>query len=212
MKKIILKIGEKDFDKTGRNYSLERDINKRLDEGLSSSKGVLIRDIQKMIAPIIRGCDVFISYSHRDNKIAKFVAKALNEAGFKVFIDALFWGSIDKALRNYDDKEKGDDKYYDYEKRNKSTSTFHMILADSLIDTIRNCRAFLFLEGEETIDSATVSPWLYLENKIANERKNDLPLGRKIHESAVSNIYFPMQNDDFYTASSLNEVIRLLGS
>lgn len=46
--------------------------------------------IQNLITPIIRECDVFISYSHMDTQIAKYIAYELMQVGKTVFLDCLY--------------------------------------------------------------------------------------------------------------------------
>lgn len=210
MKKIELLTSKIKTNNLSKKYDKRNDLNASLTQLLMQEE-VDMKKIQEKVVPIVKECDVFISYSHSDDGIARFVANELMAEGYKVFVDSLFWGSIDKCLKIYDDKIRGDNKTYNYYDRNKSTSTFHMILVDSIIDTIRNCKVFLFLKGNEIEKSKTLSPWLYLENKIANDFKNELPpMKKQLTEDSNFTVKFPITTNDFFVTDTLERLKFLL--
>lgn len=214
MKKIVcyldsIESQENDDALSGVNNN---NLNGALDKILLSDKTLDMKSIQNLIAPIIRDCDVFISYSHDDSKIASCVAKELMKYGYNVFIDSLFWDSVDKALVKYNSKNcLNSQGKLDYKKIRLSSSTFNMILADSLIDTIQNSKIFIFVESEKNI-TKTISPWLYLENKIANEYENEI-WNKQMNESlqfSKKKIEFPIDTSDFFPTNSLEKLLFIL--
>lgn len=72
--------------------------------------------------------------------------------------------------------EDFDENTYDYDKRNQSTSYTHMLLANALLKTIRNCENFVFLNTRNSIRATDIitnteetnSPWIYFEINVAN--------------------------------------------
>lgn len=164
-------------EKINNSCSLENSkVNTKLSENLNeyilnSSNGVInMEDLQKEITPIIKDIDVFISYDHADYKKASYLAKYLESEGYKVFLDSLFWKSVDKITDLFNEQYNlsSDGKSYDYRKAKKTISTFNMILTDSIIETVRNSKFFIFIRSQDSQDDyRTESPWIYLENKIA---------------------------------------------
>lgn len=151
-------------------------VNEKLSENLydyilNSSNGVInMEAIQEKVTPIIKNIDVFISYDHADYEKARYLAKCLERYGYKVFLDSLFWKNIDKIIDLFNKKYNANNNgnSLNYQKIKKSISTFNMILTDSIIETVRNSKCFIFIRNQDTEnDSRTRSPWIYLENKIA---------------------------------------------
>lgn len=171
-----------------------------------------MEDIQKQYVPKLK-CDIFISYCHDDEQYAKAIASRLISLGYSTFIDYEFWDSIDEALRKYDNKHSlQQDGTYNYKKRNESTSTFHMILTDSIIETVRNSKVYITINTNNyAIGGRTVSPWVYLENKIANEqpdfRKNFRDSALKLLFESVT---FPVDLKGYYIAYSFNDVKAII--
>lgn len=212
MKKIELKITEKDISNSydfNQWKLLNNNLNIEIDDALEYSNEMSMETIRDSIVPIVKNCDIFISYSHDDKKIAEYVASILMDADYKVFIDSLFWKSIDDTLIKYDSINSKLNGKLNYEKIRKSSSTFNMILADSLIDTIKSSKVFIFINTGKC--EKTPSPWLYLENKIANEFKNELPPFNKfLTEDFNFLINFPLKTNDFYPVDSVGKVLFLL--
>lgn len=166
-----------DSENIDSSCSLENSkVNTKLSENLkeyilNSSNGVInMEDLQKQVTPIIKGIDVFISYDHTDYKKAYYLAKRLESERYKVFLDSLFWKNIDEITNLFNEQYNlsDDGKSYDYWKAKKTISTFNMILTDSIIETVRNSKIFIFIGNQDLQnDYRTESPWIYLENKIA---------------------------------------------
>lgn len=119
--------------------------------------------------PLIKS-DVFISHSHKDESNAIALAGWLN-AAFNIdsFIDSSIWGYSNDLLKLIDNQfclqSSG---YYDYDKRNFSTSHVHMMLATALSMMIDKTECLFFLNTPNSISTAnsinkTESPWIYSE-------------------------------------------------
>lgn len=122
--------------------------------------------------------DVFISHSHDDEHLAVALSAWLYQMfGLIAFVDSGVWGKSDSLLRRIDNEYCmfPDRQQYDYEKRNKSTSYIHMILAMALAKLIDRTECLFFLntpnatQTSDAIDQPqTHSPWLYYEMGISS--------------------------------------------
>ncbi|MBL4931976.1 hypothetical protein [Clostridium paridis] len=126
--------------------------------------------IQSNWFPLIEA-DVFISYAYKDEKIAVALAGWLNENfKLKVFVDSCVWGYSEELLKIIDDGFclEEDKEYYNYFKRNKSTSHVHMMLSIALSKMIDNTECLIFLNTPNSLNvseviGSTGSPWIYYE-------------------------------------------------
>lgn len=114
--------------------------------------------------------DIFISHSHKDEKLAIALAGWLKETfGLTAFIDSCVCGYANDLLKMIDDKYCLKDMHsYSYEKRNYSTSHVHMMLSVALTQMIDNTECLFFLNTPnsitpDTIINQTESPWIYSE-------------------------------------------------
>ena len=86
-----------------------------------------------------------------------------------------------------------------------------MILADSIIEVVKRSKVFIKLitSSYADKDNRTVSPWIYLENKIADlcqsERKSYI-----VHDSLGKSVTFKTSNDGFFDVYGLQNLIDLL--
>ncbi|MGI6710909.1 MAG: hypothetical protein ACOX4W_05645 [Bacilli bacterium] len=214
MKKIVLKITKSEIQDSYDGCAfkcLNNNLNMKIDEALKSSSKMPMEKIRKSIVPIVKDCDIFISYSHDDEEIATYVANVLMNNSYKVFIDSFFWKSIDDSQVEFDEINSKDNGKLSYDKVRQSASTFNMILADSLIDTIKSSKIFIFINTGKL--KQTLSPWLYLENKIANEFENELKHLKEqlVHDSRFSfSIEFPLKTSDFYTVNSIKDLLSII--
>ena len=217
MLKINFHLSDNDYSlmKKGFVGDDDFDLNLEVEECLMNNSTIRMEELQKNIIPIINS-DVFISYSHKDTKYAKTLAETLQLHELSTFVDCFYWKSIDDALKIYDNlyckKKSGS---YDYEKRNKSTATFHMILADSIIDVVKNSKVFIRLISTNYSDSndRTISPWIYLENKVAELCPNEKIKDNKIlvHDSLKEHyITFKTTNKGFIDVYNIKELIDIL--
>ena len=90
--------------------------------------------------------DIFISHSHQDYDDVVALAGWLHQNFcITAFIDECLWGFCEKLLKLIDNKycRTSDGDFYDYNKRNYSTSHVYMMLAMSLAEMIYNTVIFL---------------------------------------------------------------------
>ena len=150
--------------------SNKRDIKKSLEEYINQQGYINMSDISKEWFPLVK-CDVFLSHSHKDWDIVKglvgFFKKRFN---IDVFVDSYIWGYCNDLLREIDNKYcRKENSFFDYDKRNYSTSHVHMMLSNSLNEMINKSECIIFLESEnsldvkEIIENGTSSPWIYSE-------------------------------------------------
>lgn len=125
--------------------------------------------------------DVFLSHSHRDDKLVVALAGWLYEVlGLEAFVDSHIWGYSNDLLKILDDENcvkesKDGHTTYSYEQRNVTTSHVHMMLAMALGKMIDNTEALFFINTPHSImfeevmkSSSTFSPWIYAEIQMAN--------------------------------------------
>ena len=138
--------------------------------------------------------DIFISHSHNDVDTALIFAGWLYEKqDITCFIDSCVWNYADDLLKAIDDEYCLDysEKYYDYKKRNYSTSHVHMMLNVALSKMIYNSECLVFLNTPNSIlpknsiklneKSETLSPWIYSEiqmSRLVSIRTPDEHRGR----------------------------------
>lgn len=144
--------------------------------------------------------DVFISHSHKDIELAKYLASWLNKQyKLNVFIDSCIWGYSDKLLELIDRKYcyNSNTKTYSYQKRNYTTSHIHMMLNTALMMTIDSSDLIFFLNTENSVSSTsnkdkTKSPWIYSElaitKMITKKANSELLLERRFSEKADKDI------------------------
>lgn len=140
--------------------------------------------------------DIFLSHSHKDEKLAIALAGWLKETfGLTTFIDSCVWGFSNKLLKEIDGKycRCQESKAYDYQKRNYSTSHVHMMLSVALAQMIDNTECLFFLNTPNSITPAdtiiekTESPWIYSEIAMSRlVRKKSLDEHRETTQSESS--------------------------
>lgn len=171
---------------------------------------------------------VFISHSHKDKSLAIKFAVWLYES-FKIisFIDSCVWGYADDLLQILDNKycktsqyKYSDVKYstyYDYERRNYSSSHVHMMLSTALNKMIDKAECVFFLNSPNSnigndIKAKTLSPWIYGEvetvrlitkKKPRRAKRNHYRLFTKLSEypDPYLKISYPLHMDVFYKLS-----------
>lgn len=150
-------------------------------------------------------CNVFISHSHGDKRLANAFAGWLYKK-FKItsFIDSNVWKYIDtllNMLNEYSDKRSnGSDGWlYDYCKCNRASQHANIMLLMSLQTMIDNVESVFFLNTDNSVNaintngiSSTYSPWIYAELLCADLiRKKPLSVYRDKHileHSAINEI------------------------
>lgn len=127
--------------------------------------------------PSIEECDVFISYSHKDLPIAINLANRIEkETKHKCFIDELYWASIRDIRDNLNNiKKVGLPSYSIVTERDEWAI---LGFSAQLLKIISQCDYFIFIETQNSINKngdicdRTSSPWLFFENRCANELYN----------------------------------------
>ena len=172
------------FYEIGKTYTSvqENNIKKTIDSYLFSNGTLNGSNMQENWFPQIKA-DIFISHSHKDEKLALALAGWLKETfGLTAFIDSCVWGYSNNLLKLIDDVycRNINRNSYDYDKRNYSTSHVHMMLSVALTQMIDNTECLFFLNTPnsitpDTIINKTESPWIYSEISISQLlRKKDL--------------------------------------
>lgn len=127
--------------------------------------------------------DIFISHSHSDERLAKVFAGWLHDC-FKLdsFIDSGIWGYAETLLKIIDNAYcLNENKLtYDYDKRNRTTSHVHMMLATAISMMIDKTECLFFLNTPKSIMpiesiTKTESPWLYYEIGVSQIIKKKIP-------------------------------------
>jgi len=197
------------FSKSTLNCEIRDKILEFLPSGTDNS--INMEDIQKAIVPIVKNIDIFFSYNHDDEIQVKRLAEFFIRKGYRVFLDCLFWKSIDEALDNFNMKyNKNLNGSFDYTKSKLASSTFNMILSDSIIETVKNSKVFVYVKSDSSEkDSRTVSPWIYLENKIANSVSVDKV---KLFEDSKPNpkILFKLDTYGYHIVNNAIDIINIV--
>lgn len=124
-------------------------IRQKLVDFLSPDGSLSGTEIMENWFPTV-DADVFLSHSHKDEKLALTVAGLLKEKlNLNVFIDSIVWGYSERLLKNIDDKYCRNDgeKTYSYDKRNYTTSHVNLMLSNALNKMIDNCECIIFLNS-----------------------------------------------------------------
>jgi hypothetical protein len=161
-----LKLGTSQYSENSKN------VKKSLDSFINPNGSLNGNKIQEYWFPNISS-NVFLSHSHKDKNIAISLAGCLKACfDLDTFIDSCVWGYADELLKQIDNghclfQSNGMD-FYDYEKRNGSTSHVHMILSTALSKMIDNTECIIFLNTPNSISSndvikKTSSPWIFSE-------------------------------------------------
>lgn len=169
------------YDKEGESESFYKGIISkcRKDDVIEGS------DLQTLNFPFDESAyNVFISYSHDDEKEAFFLYQWLTSHGLSCFLDSTIWHSADSLLKEIDamycplkDGRKG----FDYNKRNFSTSHVHAMLSMAILKAIDMSECCIFIKSsnsvplQEGIENKTLSPWIYEENLFMDRIRRRVP-------------------------------------
>ena len=149
--------------------------------------------------------DVFISHAHKDQDAAFVIAGILEEElGISSFIDSSAWGYSNNLLKEIDDEHSWIEArgFYDYGRRNGTTSHIHMMLATSLARMMDNTECAIFISSpnsiqHDQINSTTSSPWLFYELMLMKFIRERIPERHKkiVKKSATHNFSEGVDND-----------------
>lgn len=141
-------------------------------------KGIIDGKIRKeYVFPTVEDgdYDVFISYSHDDEKEAQKLAYYLRHyCKLKVFLDCYVWDSANALLKAIDSDycQTADKKHYQYSSCNYSTSHVHALLSMAIWDIINKTECCIFLDSDHSINlhnlehpkqAQMLSPWIFEE-------------------------------------------------
>jgi hypothetical protein len=161
--------------------SVQNEVKEQLDDFIRNDGMVDAAMLEKAWFPNLK-CDVFLSHSHSDEKLAIAFANWLKQKfGISTFIDSTVWGYALDLQRELDDRynKKPDGMGYYYEGSNRVCGFVDMLLATSLSKMIDNCECLMFLETGNSIiptnksNQETSSPWIYhelLQSKIIEKK------------------------------------------
>lgn len=175
-------IGKNLFDKD--TEVIVNDLDKYISMGDSLFAKDMMDDWFKQI-----NADIFLSHSHKDEKLVVALAGWLWEKfQLKSFIDSTVWGYSNNLLKSIDDKYcKNPDGYYNYEKRNYSTTHIHMMLSMSLLSMMDRCECLFFINTpnsfipkSELDNGNTLSPWIYSEITASSMLRIKKPINRYV--------------------------------
>lgn len=165
--KHFIPIGKAFYDKEVRKYNTHSEnIEISSDDGIYNAIDIMDKWFPKTNA------NVFLSHSHKDIEIVQYIAGVVLSKGYTPFIDSCYWGYLDNLLKRLDDKFCLDDaqKYYNYEKRNGTTTHVHLMLMNRLIETMNDCEALIFVNSQNSTkynkdgsERITDSAWIYSE-------------------------------------------------
>ncbi|OXA70645.1 hypothetical protein B0A67_15580, partial [Flavobacterium aquidurense] len=152
------------------NNKTKKSIQENLNHFTSKNGVISGTDLQKNWFPEVKS-HIFLSHSHKDEKIAIILAGILYEIfNIETFIDSNVWGYSNHILKQIDNtycKNTGQNTY-NYDKRNYSTSHINLILSTALNKMIDNSECIFFLNTPNSITPAsiidkTTSPWIFSE-------------------------------------------------
>lgn len=152
-------------------------------------------------------CDIFISHSHKDEKLAISIAGWLNkEFGLRSFVDSTIWGYSNDLLKLINDKYNLIDKdekeiTYKYNGANFAASHVHMMLCCALNNMIDKSECIFFINTANSMisladEDKTNSPWIYYEIVIANSIRKKC---NRLFENVRS-----IEKREMYQCSNLN--------
>ena len=165
--KITPKISKAEIDLIDDNF-----YNQLLNKVTDGNGDINGSQLQYLTFPLDEHYDVFISYSHLDEKVALGLYSFLRNRNLRVFLDSTIWHSADRLLREIDKRYSRldeDPNLIDYTKSLYSSSHVHAMLSMAMLEAINRSELCLFLESNNSttlkdgIRNYTLSPWIYEE-------------------------------------------------
>lgn len=170
------------YDRINPNY--KSTINTKINDFINDNKKINLTNIGENWFPNIEA-DVFISHSHKDEKLAIKLALWLHYCfGIKAFIDSTVWRYSKNLLHKIINNKKygyilRQNTYRLYETLNIN-SHIDMLLSMALTKMIDKCECLIFLNTPNSISrkntmEITYSPWIYHEIGVSKVIKNNIP-------------------------------------
>lgn len=192
-------------------------VTNSLEKYIVNSTELSATEIEKDWFPNV-DADVFLSHSHMDEKfVISFAGWLYDKYGVVPFVDSCVWNYCNDLLRTIDDKycvdRKNEEKYYNYERRNYSTSHVHMLLNGALAKMIDNTECLIFVNSPNSIKtedvinkSTTGSPWIYSElllskiirHKKLNKYRKDVLKENIAHSYNALQVNYDIELDHLY--------------
>lgn len=166
-----------------RTKSMSDAFYKGLLEQTTGADGIIDgSDLKALNFPFDRShYDVFISYSHNDEKYAGYLYSYLTKCGLRCFLDSTIWNSADALLEAIDEQYCKENGSYSYSKSNFSTSHVHAMLSMAMLEAVNRSECCILIQSEnsvtlgEGIDNKTLSPWIYEEISFIQHIERQLP-------------------------------------
>lgn len=171
------------YDRINPNYKFT--IDTTISNFVDGNKEINLTDIGENWFPKIEA-DVFISHSHKDEKLAIKLALWLYYCfGIKAFIDSTVWGYSRELLYNIINNTAYD-YFFEYPNSYKFDETLNinshidMLLSMALTKMINKCECLIFLNTPNSISrentmEKTYSLWIYQEIGISKVIKRTEP-------------------------------------
>ena len=159
--------------------------------------------------------DIFISHSHGDYADVVALAGWLYQ-NFNIiaFVDGCVWGFCEKLLKLIDDKycRMSNGNYYDYNKRNFSTSHVYMRLAMSISEMIHNTECAFFYNTPNSIIPSemfsstmyTLSLWIFTELEITRKIKTRKPEKHRILSKLIKEDFRQFSDNKLFVEYEVN--------
>lgn len=159
---------------------------------------------------------VFISHSHKDEKLAICFANYLEEIlGIDSFVDSCVWKNVYDLLEELDNRySRKDEHSYYYDKAKEAAQHAFMILNVALQKQMDKCDYVIFINTSNSCEKKesggiviTHSPWIYSEISFANIllRKNKRIENKGIKESFIYRI--GLKNLEVITLENVDELL-----
>lgn len=178
-------------------YKEEKSRQKAIDFSSYYSRrtnGEKILDGNKIIEewfPYRNDFHIFLSHSHKDEKLALAIAGKLRKRHhLNVFVDSVIWNNYQDLLKHIDNDFcwNSNTGNYDYNMRNLSTSHVHLMLMNSLNVMIDRCEVLIFLNTPNSISlkdsiyrpDRTLSPWIFSEIQTSKIIRKRVPKRKSI--------------------------------
>lgn len=195
------------YDDLDNNYGILYDdinsdskniINTKISSFVDNNKEINLTDIGENWFPNIEA-DVFISHSHKDEKLAIKLALWLHYCfGIKAFVDSTVWGYskelLHRIINNPDYNYILWQDTYKLDETLNINSHIDMLLSMALTKMIDRCECLIFLNTPNSISrentmEITYSPWIYHEIGVSKVIKKNIPnrLQLKIKQHSFSN-------------------------
>lgn len=171
-----------DYDRINSNY--KSTINTKINDFINDNKEINLTDIGENWFPEIEA-DVFISHSHKDEKLAIKLALWLHYCfGIKAFVDSTVWGYskelLHRIINNPDYNYILWQDTYKLDETLNINSHIDMLLSMALTKMIDKCECLIFLNTPNSISientmEITYSPWIYHEIGVSKVIKKNIP-------------------------------------